>query len=519
MTGATDLHIDYDQIDAAVTTTTGIHAELDQTNQQYDSLVSSVGHSGLADVISNFAGSWAIHRRHLLTEVETLNGNLRRMRDDFRATDQQLAPESGGQGGSQAVPASTPAPATPAPGSANPSLPSPPPAAAVDPNSPPSEPTGTTPGPGGADLPGPDAPRDDSYPVLPDPRPAEEPTEGDTPQEVLADIHEDSEQFSTLLGSWAREAVRLDSLGMPLSLLGAGTLSLLAMYGKLPPGYSMRPDGSVVKAGASAGSSAAGSTAADLLAPSGTDKPAATADAPLSPDEVRDLLTPLEPSEGDVVAVDSDAVDSVDELPESVDDSGTIPDGAPSAPEPRPMEDVADAPGTGTGSTAGSGMPLPPPPADASSPVATGGGAGGGSAPTSAPSGTPLLASPTEVAAQLLAPSAGSSPPVGVAATAGSAAAATAALAAMATPAAPAAAAVPAPRPDVAPHVAAMGSLSAMSAPMSSGASAGSLSVPGGGPVAGVRGDAAERVRAVREALDRLGDERETEDAKETTRD
>ena len=216
MTGATDLHIDYDQIDAAVTTTTGIHAELDQTNQQYDSLVSSVGHSGLADVISNFAGSWAIHRRHLLTEVETLNGNLRRMRDDFRATDQQLAPESGGQGGSQAVPASTPA-------------------AAVDPNSPPSEPTGTTPGPGGADLPGPDAPREDSYPVLPDPRPAEEPTEGDTPQEVLADIHEDSEQFSTLLGSWAREAVRLDSLGMPLSLLGAGTLSLLAMYGKLPP--------------------------------------------------------------------------------------------------------------------------------------------------------------------------------------------------------------------------------------------------------------------------------------------
>lgn len=528
--GTPDLIIDFAQLETAKGTTERVRSKLEQTAQGYDKLAESVGQKDLGNVIGDFSSSWAIHRRKLLEEAAGLGTQIQKAIGNFRAVDIGTAQPGGGSGGGGTPHESRPATPADGPGAA----------------------PGSGSGAPNSGQPLPNAPTSPAAsPSDPLPRPVEDPTAAPPPQgprspippsgddvdDLFSDIQQDSQEFQSLLGRWADEAVRLDALGLPLTALGAGTLAVLSMYGKLPTGYTYNPDGTVTKSSRVPGRTDAqsvGEVLDRLRGPdSGQDTPSG-----ITAEQANDVLAPPEPqsepgepttppsesAEGDQQVGDAAATSEAETAP-AIDAEGSAIGERAADQSPAGAEQSTELPAAPAGSTDA---------AIASEGRASGGGAagsgggGGGGLPLPAP---PPSGSAVDASEAL----AGAGQDGKAAIAAGSAAASAAALSGLSAPpsaagttgmhAGPAGAApLGAKAPDMAPHVAAMGSLSALGRTSPGGAALGPAaglggvgapgSTPGGTSV--FRGEGSERVRAAKEALARLAHDQDADNTQES---
>jgi len=526
------LRIDYDQLHNATANSEKARSAIEGTGADLGSIDSSVGHRNLGGVMGSFAGSWSVHRTHLLAEVETLRDNLAAARRDFEAVDTALAGTTDAAGATAGTSSGTPtapgvdaqAPATASPGGSPEA-----PRGHEVPDAPvTADPATLDPGDQGAGT----VPAATAAATL---RPPTTPGASEEVADLFADIDHDGGQFQSLLEHWADEATRLDHLGLSLSALGAGTLAVLSMYGKLPAGYTYQPDGTVIKSGAGVnrpratsaisaldqvGPKPAGETAPVLTAGEASelleagDKgglPQAPEPRPTPPEEAGDPR-PQETAEGVRPVTPSEVAGAVGEQPEPRPmeperegspgtESGAPQPGAPGRPETTQGGGHGDS-GTRSGEAGGGapvgtgGMPLPPPPpAAAASEALSGSGFGGsgGSAPAAVVGSTAASAAALSAVAS---PGSGSGP----AATSHATGAAS----------------------TIAPHVAAMGSLSPLNHPGGggSGSALGGVATagaPGSAPAATTasRGEGSGRARAAKEALDRLAADGDGKDDEE----
>lgn len=523
-----DLRIDLEQLNTAAKTAGRVRHDLEATSHDYQSLVESVGHSRLGRVVAGFSSSWSIHRKHLLSDVQTLCCSIEAARDDFQAVDKAAA---GGSEGPSPV-GGSPAGSHPAPNlsSTSSALPAAPSAGSVHLDTSPNPPA--VPVSGGQPLPGGPAPQSTTlrapdpgegaqFPQAPDLLPPSDPAE---PADPFADVREDAPHFQSLLGHWAAEAIRLQNLGLPLAALGAGTLAVLQQYGKLPPALSLQPDGTINKGGSSLPSTPGAASASQLLdsiGPAGergtrASVPTQEGSEPVADDRVGSDVDPdsAAPGEAPITPEADTAEDDTLVGAGDAQRSGSI-DSALSVPEdgagvrPNGFEVAPGAASEGSGSAQ----------ADASS-VSQPSAGQGSSGASETSGGLPLPPPPSSSAAERLLD-------IGTSSTGGVAVAGTAAVAAAALSGVSGSPgggiSAPAAQANASTQVAAMGSLAAMTPSL--GASGG---VSGAGGVAGVpapgmplgpgfaRGEGNERLRAAKEALDRLAQDQDNNKRQES---
>ena len=366
-----DLTIDYEALEGAIRASAEAHSCIGASAAGYHALADAVGHSGLRGTVDAFSSNWDIHRRHLLEEIEGLQKDIRAVIDLFKKVDVSGTQTDGSNTKStettQPTPAPTPTPApAPTPPSPGVTPPAPSPASAPPVPAPPAP--GTAP-----ELVAP-APRLDDLPAQPGAPDVGPDSDGDgIPDDLDNAIDRDSAQFQHLLDRWSREAEKLVALGLPLTALGAGTLAVLAMFGRLPAGYTYHPDGTITRSGDAGNTPDAGKLIDRVLR---VDDP--TPEVPgLTHDQVDERLRGLPVTEPGV-----DDVSTPEAQPVAGPSGPAGGAGGPEEPRPVASEAMPQGPGADEGSRASGGGggavnngpgvaapaassagPLPPPPA------------------------------------------------------------------------------------------------------------------------------------------------------------
>jgi len=87
----TDLVIEVDVIERMRGDLARVRREFEHANQNSDDTADAVGHDHLADRVRNFAHNWDNRRRDLLEQIETIEGQLDNLQEQFDVTDRELA--------------------------------------------------------------------------------------------------------------------------------------------------------------------------------------------------------------------------------------------------------------------------------------------------------------------------------------------------------------------------------------------------------------------------------------------
>ena len=86
-----DLTIEIDVIERMRGDLARVRREFENANRNSDSTADAVGHPGLADRVRGFAHNWDNRRRDLVEQIETIEGQLGNLQDQFDVTDRELA--------------------------------------------------------------------------------------------------------------------------------------------------------------------------------------------------------------------------------------------------------------------------------------------------------------------------------------------------------------------------------------------------------------------------------------------
>jgi hypothetical protein len=91
-----DLVVEVDVIERMRGDLGRIRREFENANQNSESTAEAVGHPGLAEHVRNFAHNWDNRRRDLVEQIETIEGQLDNLQEQFDVTDRELASGLGG---------------------------------------------------------------------------------------------------------------------------------------------------------------------------------------------------------------------------------------------------------------------------------------------------------------------------------------------------------------------------------------------------------------------------------------
>ena len=339
------LKVDLDLLHEGLLAARQAHEAIAASAAGYEGLSTAVGHRRLNTTLDDFGRNWAVHRRRLLDELDTLAGNISHTYEKFRRDDENM----GRIDGSPKRPVERPAhngstsPATPGAAESAEQAPVVPPA----PQSSPASAAVPTDGPAPTVH-----PERDDQPIDHVARPE---------QALPPNVNPDTAAVNAVLDVWSERAEALVKLGLPITALGAGAVALLALFGRLPAGYTLNPDGTVTqrepKGATSAGALDQAAAAAALGDVDGPSSQAAAIEEPMSPADAEGLLS----------GADGTGADGAVETAQEADPLTAEPIVAqpPDGLVPPPIPEPTDSP-SGTSSTAGSAgsasAVMPPPP-------------------------------------------------------------------------------------------------------------------------------------------------------------
>ena len=365
------LKVDLDLLHEGLLAARQAHEAIAASAAGYEGLSTAVGHRRLNTTLDDFGRNWAVHRRRLLDELDTLAGNISHTYEKFRRDDENM----GRIDGSPKRPVERPAhngstsPATPGAAESAEQAPVVPPAPQSSPASAahPEPPTPVSDGPRGA----PSVPTDGPAPTVHPERDDQPIDHVARPEQALPpNVNADTAAVNAVLDVWSERAEALVKLGLPITALGAGAVALLALFGRLPAGYTLNPDGTVTqrerKGATSAGALDQAAAAAALGDVDGPSSQAAAIEEPMSPADAEGLLSGADGTVGDGTAGEEAPIGAVETAQEA--DPLTAEPIVAQPPDglvPPPIPESTDSPSS-TSSTAGSAgsasAVMPPPP-------------------------------------------------------------------------------------------------------------------------------------------------------------
>lgn len=182
------------------------------------------------------------------------------------------------------------------------------------------------------------------------------------PEQALPpNVNPDTAAVNAVLDVWSERAEALVKLGLPITALGAGAVALLALFGRLPAGYTLNPDGTVTqrepKGATSAGALDQAAAAAALGDVDGPSSQAAAIEEPMSPADAEGLLSGADGTGADGAVETAQEADPLTAEPIVA----QPPDGLVPPPIPEPTDSPSSTSST-AGSAGSASAVMPPPP-------------------------------------------------------------------------------------------------------------------------------------------------------------